>query len=144
MSSLPARHQWCWTVPMPPRNIRNMKTRKAEGFQATLGITTQHICPAPRGLPLALGCSIPTHMPQQRGGSIITSGVCVSGKDEVRTVCVSGKDEVRTFGAWWGLEMFKTLSQIAIESALWDHQTPEFRSVKPYVIDVLKTSRTPK
>jgi hypothetical protein len=43
----------------------------------------------------------PTHLPQERGGSTIIFGVCVSGKDEVRT-----------FGVWRGLEMFKTLKQI--------------------------------
>jgi hypothetical protein len=29
-------------------------------------------------------------------------------------VCVSGRDEVRMFGTWWGLEMYKMLSQVAI------------------------------
>ena len=28
-------------------------------------------------------------------------------------VCVSGRDDVRTIGAWWGLDMCKLLSQIA-------------------------------
>ena len=43
-----------------------------------------------------------THLTQERSGSIIMCGVCVSGRDEVRT-----------FDAWWGLEIFKLLSQIA-------------------------------
>ena len=46
----------------------------------------------------------PTHLPQERGGSIIIYGVCVSGGDEVRT-----------FGAWCLLEMFRILSQIAYQ-----------------------------
>jgi hypothetical protein len=40
------------------------------------------------------------------GGSVI----CVSGG-----VCVSGREEVRTFGAGWGLEMFNILLKIAIQ-----------------------------
>jgi|AntRauMFilla1563_2_1112583.scaffolds.fasta_scaffold246614_1 hypothetical protein len=44
----------------------------------------------------------PTHLPQERGGSIIVCGECARGADEVRT-----------FGAWWGLKMFNILSQIA-------------------------------
>jgi hypothetical protein len=44
----------------------------------------------------------PTHLPQERGGSIIICGVCVSGRDEVRT-----------FGAWWELETYKTLPHVS-------------------------------
>ena len=36
--------------------------------------------------------------------------MCVSGG-----VCVSGREEVRTFGAGWGLEMFNILLKIAIQ-----------------------------
>jgi hypothetical protein len=46
----------------------------------------------------------PTHLCQQRGGSIV-----------IRGVRAGGKDEVRTFGAWWGLELFSVLTQFAIQ-----------------------------
>jgi hypothetical protein len=43
---------------------------------------------------------------EERGGSIIVCGLCVSGRDEVKT-----------FGAKWELEMFSKLSQIATSSS---------------------------
>ena len=49
----------------------------------------------------------PTHLPQGRGGSIIICGVCVSGRDEVRT-----------FGAWWRLEMFKMFKMVKMLSQI--------------------------
>jgi hypothetical protein len=73
-----------------------------------------HQCEGERP-PLAV--ATPTLLPQERGGSISMCGVCVSGRDDVRT-----------FGAWWRLKMHKMLPQIA-----YSHQNPktlEYRGVR--------------